>query len=152
MPPALEARCAAQARRLLRVVALDVLGASASCAITALALLRVFYERHAYAHASPERVVPACIFLASKLEEEPRRVSDVVNATHRALYPKPEDPVVVTRARLRIDVADRDVEAIAAAETLLERSRERRRTDGGGGDDDDDDDDAGTRSNPQKKV
>ena len=149
--PALEARCAAQARRLLRVVALDVLGASASCAITALALLRVFYERHAYAHASPERVVPACIFLASKLEEEPRRVSDVVNATHRALYPKPEDPVVVTRARLRIDVADRDVEAIAAAETLLERSRERRRTDGGGG--------ArrrrrraGTRSNPQKKF
>ena len=120
------------ARRLLRVVALDVLGASASCAITALALLRVFYERHAYAHASPERVVPACIFLASKLEEEPRRVSDVVNATHRALYPKPEDPVVVTRARLRIDVAERDVEAIAAAETLLERSR-RRSADGGGG-------------------
>ena len=150
MPPALEARCAAQARRLLRVVALDVLGASASCAITALALLRVFYERHAYAHASPERVVPACIFLASKLEEEPRRVSDVVNATHRALYPKPEDPVVVTRARLRIDVAERDVEAIAAAETLLERSRERRRTDGGGGDDDDDD--AGTQPNPQKKF
>ena len=112
MSPEAEARCLSQARDLLRVVA-ELLGLPPTAALVALAILHRFYERHPHNRESAEIVVPGCIFLASKLEECTRRVSDVVNATNRALYPRVGDPPHLIAARLRIDWSKKDTETVA---------------------------------------
>ena len=110
-----EARCLSQARDLLRVVA-ELLGLPA--ALVALTILNRFYERHAHNEASAEIVVPGCIFLASKLEECTRRVSDIVNVTERALHPRVGDPPHLIAARLRIDWSQTDVETRTPTATV----------------------------------
>ena len=112
MSPEEEARCLSQARDLLRVVA-ELLGLPPTAALVALTILNRFYERHPHNRESAEIVVPGCIFLASKLEECTRRVSDIVNATNRALYPRVGDPPHLIAARLRIDWSKRDTETVA---------------------------------------
>ena len=116
MSPEAEARCLSQARDLLRVVA-ELLGLPPA-ALVALTLLHRFYERHAHNEASAEIVVPGCIFLASKLEECTRRVSDIVNVTERALHPRVGDPPHLIAARLRIDWSQTDVETRTPTATV----------------------------------
>ena len=81
------------AARVLRATA-ELCGAPLSVSIAALVYLVVFYERPEHTHAAdaPKDVVPACLLLASKIEEKPTRVSDVVNAMQRVLHPLRRDP------------------------------------------------------------
>ena len=88
------------AARVLRATA-ELCGAPLSVSIAALVYLVVFYERPEHSHAadSPRDVVPACLLLASKIEEKPTRVSDVVNAMQRVLCPLRRDPPLFSGAR-----------------------------------------------------
>ena len=117
MSPEAEARCLSQARDLLRVVA-ELLGLPPTAALVALTILNRFYERYAHNKESAEIVVPGCIFLASKLEECTRRVSDIVNVTERALHPRVGDPPHLIAARLRIDWSQTDVETRTPTATV----------------------------------
>jgi hypothetical protein len=82
-----------RAARVLRATA-ELCGAPPSVSIAALVYLVVFYARPEHAHASDAwaDVVPACLLLASKIEEKPTRVSDVVNAMQRVMHPLRRDP------------------------------------------------------------
>lgn len=51
-------------------------------------VLRFYAERSWVQFADPMPIVSACIFLASKLEEVPRRISDIVNAMNRLQHPR----------------------------------------------------------------
>ena len=93
-----------RAARVLRATA-ELCGAPPSVSIAALVYLVVFYARPEHAHASDAwaDVVPACLLLASKIEEKPTRVSDVVNAMQRVMHPLRRDP-----AFLRTEAANGD--------------------------------------------
>ena len=95
-----------RAARVLRATA-ELCGAPPSVSIAALVYLVVFYARPEHAHASDAwaDVVPACLLLASKIEEKPTRVSDVVNAMQRVMHPLRRDP-----AFLRTEAANGDDE------------------------------------------
>lgn len=105
-----EERCTQLAARVLRATA-ELCGTPLSVAIAALVYLVVFYERPENAHEkdSPQDVVPACLLLASKIEEKPTRVSDVVNAMQRVLFPLRRDPLFLRTERARLAHASRDV-------------------------------------------
>jgi hypothetical protein len=51
--------------------------------ITAAIFMQRFYAKHSYTAFKTEHIVSTCMYLASKLEEVPRRISDVVNVVHR---------------------------------------------------------------------
>ena len=91
-----ETRCREQACELLRVVARR-LRLPLPPTVAALTILLRFYQRRAHDECSAQFVVPTCLFVASKLEEVPRRISDIVNVTHRVLYPWRGDVVELLR-------------------------------------------------------
>ena len=95
-----QSQCTQNAARCLRVVA-EVLGLPGGMTTTALVFLVTFYARRENRHAtqSPQTVIPACIFLASKIEERPTRISDIVNVLQRVLHPLVGDPGVLHRER-----------------------------------------------------
>ena len=95
-----QSQCTQNAARCLRVVA-EVLGLPGGMITTALVFLVTFYARRENRHAtqSPQTVIPACIFLASKIEERPTRISDIVNVLQRVLHPLVGDPGVLHRER-----------------------------------------------------
>ena len=96
MSVAAETRCREQACELLRVVARR-LRLPLPPTVAALTILLRFYQRRAHDECSAQFVVPTCLFVASKLEEVPRRISDIVNVTHRVLYPWRGDVVELLR-------------------------------------------------------
>jgi hypothetical protein len=104
-----EERCTQLAARVLRATA-ELCGTPLSVTIAALVYLVVFYERPENTHVkdSPQDVVPACVLLASKIEEKPTRVSDVVNAMQRVLYPLRSDPLFLKTERARLAHAAAD--------------------------------------------
>ena len=65
--------------------------------VAALTILLRFYQRNAHDECSAQFVVPTCLYVASKLEEVHRRISDIVNVTHRVLYPWRGDVVELLR-------------------------------------------------------
>ena len=91
-----ETRCRDQACELLRVVA-NKLRLPLPTTLAALTIILRFYQRRSYGEYSPQLVVPTCLYVASKLEETPKRISDIVNVTHRVLYPWPGDTVELLR-------------------------------------------------------
>ena len=91
-----ETRCREQACELIRVVARR-LRLPLPPTVAALTILLRFYQRRAHDECSAQFVVPTCLFVASKLEEVPRRISDIVNVTHRVLYPWRGDVVELLR-------------------------------------------------------
>ena len=95
-----QSQCTQNAARCLRVVA-EVLGLPGGMTTTALVFLVTFYARRENRHAtqSPQTVIPACIFLASKIDERPTRISDIVNVLQRVLHPLVGDPGVLHRER-----------------------------------------------------
>ena len=105
MPVAQEARCRQQACALLRSVC-EILRLEIAPTVTALTVTLRFYAKHSYAVHSPEFVVPAALYVASKLEEAPRRISDIVNVVRRVLYPQVGDPEVVRLSRIQLDFAE----------------------------------------------
>ena len=116
-----EERCTQLAARVLRATA-ELCGTPLSVAIAALVYLVVFYERPENAHEkdSPQDVVPACLLLASKIEEKPTRVSDVVNVMQRVLFPLRRDPLFLRTERARLAHASRDVVCRAIAHRAKE--------------------------------
>jgi hypothetical protein len=96
-----EQRCRKQACALLKLVA-EILRMPMPPAVTALTFMLRFYARHSYAVHSPQFVVPTCLYVASKLEEVPRRISDIVNVAHKVLQPNARRGVV-RNAALRLD-------------------------------------------------
>ena len=96
MSVANETRCREQACELLRVVARR-LRLPLPPTVAALTILLRFYQRRAHDECSAQFVVPTCLYVASKLEEVPRRISDIVNVTHRVLYPWRGDVVELLR-------------------------------------------------------
>ena len=96
MSVAAETRCREQACELLRVVARR-LRLPLPPTVAALTILLRFYQRNAHDECSAQFVVPTCLYVASKLEEVHRRISDIVNVTHRVLYPWRGDVVELLR-------------------------------------------------------
>lgn len=96
MTEAAETRCRDQACELIRVVA-NKLRLPLPTTLAALTIILRFYQRRSYGDYSPQLVVPTCLYVASKLEETPKRISDIVNVTHRVLYPWPGDTVELLR-------------------------------------------------------
>ena len=113
--PALEARCAAQARRLLRVVALDPrrLRLVRHHRRPAPRLLQAPRVRARLARARRPRV-----HLPREQARGDRGESATSSTPAQGAVPQTRGPRRRHPRQARIDVADRDVEAIAAAETL----------------------------------
>ena len=71
---------------------------------------------------SPESVAAACIFLASKVCEEPRRVRDCINAVHLAITGSPlEDSHLYWALKERIVLAEQQVLRSLGYDTAVEQ-------------------------------
>lgn len=110
----LESKCTQAAARVLRTVA-EVLGLNGGHVVTSLVFLLVFYERQENSHRtqSPQTVIPSCIYLASKIEERPTRVSDIVNVLQRVLHPLARDEGVLHTERSMLRHSAEDVDLIS---------------------------------------
>tara|TARA_B110000977_G_scaffold198761_1_gene284372 strand:- start:8560 stop:9840 length:1281 start_codon:yes stop_codon:yes gene_type:complete len=60
-----------------------LLKATQAVACTGQVLLHRFYAKRSLIHFDVETVAATCVFLACKLEEQPRKVRDVINVFHR---------------------------------------------------------------------
>jgi hypothetical protein len=81
---------------------------------TAVHYFHRFYSKCSLKKNSPALMARACLFLASKVEENTRRIRDIVNTTYRMLYPEKE-PLQVTEEYWSLK------EEVVRAEQLLLR-------------------------------
>jgi len=62
---------------------------------TAIVYFHHFFGQVSIEQADPQLVIQACLFLASKVEENSRRLRDIINCTHRLQYPR-DSPLEVS--------------------------------------------------------
>jgi len=53
----------------------------------AIIFMHRFFARHSYRNVDTNLVAQACLFLAGKTEETPRKARDIINTTYRMRYP-----------------------------------------------------------------
>eukprot|EP00959_Pyramimonas_sp_CCMP1952_P065558 1368581-Pyramimonas_sp.AAC.1 len=71
----------------------SMLGLPQQVLLTAAMFMQRFYAKRSMVTYKPEHVVSTCLYLASKLEDFPRRISDVVNVIHRLQHAPDERPL-----------------------------------------------------------
>ena len=86
----------AKASSLLRTTT-TALQMPTPCAIAAWTMALRFYAKHPVDAHDVLDVVSTCVYIASKLEECPRRISDIVNVAWRVLRPKLGDPESIAK-------------------------------------------------------
>mmetsp|Transcript_27997 Transcript_27997/g.38721 ORF Transcript_27997/g.38721 Transcript_27997/m.38721 type:complete len:276 (-) Transcript_27997:324-1151(-) len=88
--------------------------------VTTLLLLQRFYAVKSFTlFPDVQWVVCTCIFLAAKLEEDPRRASDVLNAVHRILLPATDASVPSILQSYEIDASQDPSKLISSSRELL---------------------------------
>ncbi|XP_065836523.1 cyclin-Q-like isoform X2 [Oscarella lobularis] len=68
---------------------------SSVCTSTATTLYHRFFDAQSLNEYNPHLVAAACLYLASKIDELPRKVRDIVNVSYRCLHKK-EPPLDVS--------------------------------------------------------
>lgn len=58
------------------------------CINTAIVYMHRFYAFHSFTHFHRNHIAAASLFLAAKVEEQPRKLQSVIEAGHNCLYPK----------------------------------------------------------------
>uniref|UniRef100_A0A7S0N432 Cyclin-like domain-containing protein n=1 Tax=Pyramimonas obovata TaxID=1411642 RepID=A0A7S0N432_9CHLO len=71
----------------------SMLGLPQQVLLTAAIFMQRFYAKRSRVTFEPEFIVSTCLYLASKLEDFPRRISDVVNVIHRLQHAPAERPI-----------------------------------------------------------
>ena len=68
---------------------------------TAIVYMHRFYMKHSFRKFHRNLMAPACLFLATKIEEEPRRMKDLIEVAHCFLYKGTMMPPIDSEVRIQ---------------------------------------------------